>query len=53
MIGSYLRVALVDDDVVRETVIPIFFDMLQCEFHLSPLRNFSKVECFAFSVRLV
>ncbi|KAL3982148.1 C2 domain in Dock180 and Zizimin proteins family protein [Acanthocheilonema viteae] len=42
MIGSYLRVALVDDDVVRETVIPIFFDMLQCEFHLSPLRNFSK-----------
>ncbi|MCP9266015.1 Dedicator of cytokinesis protein 1 [Dirofilaria immitis] len=42
MIGSYLQVALVDDDVVRETVIPIFFDMLQCEFHLSPLRSFSK-----------
>ncbi|VDO39555.1 unnamed protein product, partial [Onchocerca flexuosa] len=42
MIGSYLRVALVDDNVVRETVIPIFFDMLQCEFHLSPLHNFSK-----------
>ncbi|VIO86685.1 Uncharacterized protein BM_BM1916 [Brugia malayi] len=42
MIGSYLRVALIDDDVVRETIIPIFFDMLQCEFHLSPLRSFSK-----------
>ncbi|VDN04465.1 unnamed protein product [Thelazia callipaeda] len=42
MIGAYLRVALVDDDVVRETIVPIFFDMLQCEFHASPLRNFSK-----------
>lgn len=43
MIGSFLQVALVDDDVVRETVIPIFFDMMQCEFNSSPSRTFSKV----------
>ncbi|VDK27442.1 unnamed protein product [Gongylonema pulchrum] len=42
MIGSYLQVALVDDDVVRETVIPIFFDMLQCEFHSSLSHTFTK-----------
>lgn len=46
MIGSFLQVALIDDDVVRETVIPIFFDMLQCEFHSSSSRVFSKVFCF-------
>ncbi|VDN58740.1 unnamed protein product [Dracunculus medinensis] len=42
MVGSFLQVALIDDDVVRETVIPIFFDMLQCEFLSHPFRDFSR-----------
>ncbi|KHN79170.1 Dedicator of cytokinesis protein 1 [Toxocara canis] len=39
MVGSFLQVALIDDDVVREMVIPIFFDMLECEFYSSPHRD--------------
>ncbi|VDK48727.1 unnamed protein product [Anisakis simplex] len=42
MVGSFLQVALIDDDEVRETVIPIFFDMLECEFYSSPSRDISR-----------
>uniref|UniRef100_F1KQ52 Dedicator of cytokinesis protein 1 n=1 Tax=Ascaris suum TaxID=6253 RepID=F1KQ52_ASCSU len=42
MVGSFLQVALIDDNVVRETVIPIFFDMLECEFYSNPHHDISK-----------
>uniref|UniRef100_A0A915BXE8 Dedicator of cytokinesis TPR repeats region domain-containing protein n=1 Tax=Parascaris univalens TaxID=6257 RepID=A0A915BXE8_PARUN len=42
MVGSFLQVALIDDNVVRETVIPIFFDMLECEFYSNPHHEISK-----------
>ncbi|KAJ1370300.1 Dedicator of cytokinesis protein 1 [Parelaphostrongylus tenuis] len=32
-VGAFLKVALVEDDETREATIPIFFDMMQCEFH--------------------
>ncbi|KAK6047763.1 hypothetical protein COOONC_14732, partial [Cooperia oncophora] len=33
LVGAFLKVALVEDDETREATIPIFFDMMQCEFH--------------------
>ncbi|KJH46364.1 hypothetical protein DICVIV_07574 [Dictyocaulus viviparus] len=46
LVGAFLKVALVEDDETREATIPIFFDMMQCEFHSCPddkknFRNFS------------
>uniref|UniRef100_A0A0N5AJX3 Dedicator of cytokinesis protein 1 n=1 Tax=Syphacia muris TaxID=451379 RepID=A0A0N5AJX3_9BILA len=42
LVGSFLQVALIDDDEVRETIIPIFFDMMECEFVTEPCGDFSK-----------
>ncbi|VDL71113.1 unnamed protein product [Nippostrongylus brasiliensis] len=44
LVGAFLKVALVEDDETREATIPIFFDMMQCEFHSSidDRKNFKK-----------
>ncbi|VDM56203.1 unnamed protein product [Angiostrongylus costaricensis] len=44
LVGAFLKVALVEDDETREATIPIFFDMMQCEFHscLDDPKNFKK-----------
>uniref|UniRef100_A0A1I7XV93 SH3 domain-containing protein n=1 Tax=Heterorhabditis bacteriophora TaxID=37862 RepID=A0A1I7XV93_HETBA len=33
LVGAFLKVALVEDDETRDATIPIFFDMMQCEYH--------------------
>lgn len=33
MVGTFLSVALVNDPEIRERIVPIFFDMIVCEFH--------------------
>ncbi|CAI4229531.1 unnamed protein product [Auanema sp. JU1783] len=33
MVGPFLRVALIEDEKIRDATIPIFFDMMQAEFH--------------------
>nr|pir myoblast city protein homolog - Caenorhabditis elegans [Caenorhabditis elegans] len=42
MIGSFLKVSLVDDDETREATIPIFFDMMQTEYNTSASRSFTE-----------
>ncbi|EPB71155.1 hypothetical protein ANCCEY_09761 [Ancylostoma ceylanicum] len=44
LVGAFLKVALVEDDETREATIPIFFDMMQCEFHscVEDRKNFKK-----------
>ncbi|KAK5984299.1 Dedicator of cytokinesis protein 1 [Trichostrongylus colubriformis] len=44
LVGAFLKVALVEDDETREATIPIFFDMMQCEFHscIEDRKNFKK-----------
>uniref|UniRef100_A0A8R1IHC6 DOCKER domain-containing protein n=3 Tax=Caenorhabditis japonica TaxID=281687 RepID=A0A8R1IHC6_CAEJA len=42
MIGSFLKVSLVDDDETREATIPIFFDMMQTEYNTSSSRSFNE-----------
>lgn len=51
LVGAFLKVALVEDDETREATIPIFFDMMQCEFHscVEDRKNFRKVYTRAFS----
>ena len=33
LVGAFLKVALLDDVEIREAIIPIFFDMMQSDFH--------------------
>lgn len=33
MVGPILEVTLVPEPELRKATIPIFFDMMQCEFH--------------------
>ncbi|CAI5449783.1 unnamed protein product [Caenorhabditis angaria] len=42
MVGSFMKVSLVDDDETRDATIPIFFDMMQSEFNTSKAGSFNK-----------
>uniref|UniRef100_A0A8U7P429 Dedicator of cytokinesis 5 n=1 Tax=Corvus moneduloides TaxID=1196302 RepID=A0A8U7P429_CORMO len=44
MVGPILEVTLVPEPELRKATIPIFFDMMQCEFNFSGNRNFHKFE---------
>ncbi|NXE02250.1 DOCK5 protein, partial [Chaetorhynchus papuensis] len=44
MVGPILEVTLVPEPELRKATIPIFFDMMQCEFNLSGNRNFHEFE---------
>uniref|UniRef100_A0A8D2NUU0 Dedicator of cytokinesis 5 n=1 Tax=Zosterops lateralis melanops TaxID=1220523 RepID=A0A8D2NUU0_ZOSLA len=44
MVGPILEVTLVPEPELRKATIPIFFDMMQCEFNLSGNGNFHKFE---------
>ncbi|KAK6044695.1 hypothetical protein COOONC_17801 [Cooperia oncophora] len=50
LVGAFLKVALVEDDETREATIPIFFDMMQCEFHscVEDRKNFKKASIARF-----
>ncbi|PIO68494.1 hypothetical protein TELCIR_09721 [Teladorsagia circumcincta] len=50
LVGAFLKVALVEDDETREATIPIFFDMMQCEFHscIEDRKNFKKASFLWF-----
>ncbi|TKR68327.1 hypothetical protein L596_024323 [Steinernema carpocapsae] len=41
LVGAFLRVALTNDAAIRETTIPIFFDMVQIEYHHSTPNEFT------------
>lgn len=41
MVGPILEMTLVPEIELRKATIPIFFDMMQCEFHFT--RSFQKV----------
>lgn len=43
MVGPILEVTLVPEPELRKATIPIFFDMMQCEFNFSGNRNFHMV----------
>ncbi|NXX30250.1 DOCK5 protein, partial [Nicator chloris] len=43
MVGPILEVTLVPEPELRKATIPIFFDMMQCEFNFSGNGNFHKV----------
>uniref|UniRef100_A0AAQ4QLF9 Dedicator of cytokinesis 5 n=1 Tax=Gasterosteus aculeatus aculeatus TaxID=481459 RepID=A0AAQ4QLF9_GASAC len=44
MVGPILEVTLVPEPELRKATIPIFFDMMQCEHHVSPGRTFETFE---------
>ncbi|XP_028564070.2 dedicator of cytokinesis protein 5 isoform X1 [Podarcis muralis] len=44
MVGSILEVTLTPEPELRKATIPIFFDMMQCEFNFSGSRNFHMFE---------
>jgi dedicator of cytokinesis protein 1 len=45
MVGTFLDMALVPEPELRKTTIPIFFDMMHCEFDQDrPLKSFKVVE---------
>lgn len=33
MVGPFLEVSLIEDSALRDTTIPIFVDMMTCEFY--------------------
>uniref|UniRef100_A0A8C2TVU7 Dedicator of cytokinesis 5 n=1 Tax=Coturnix japonica TaxID=93934 RepID=A0A8C2TVU7_COTJA len=43
MVGPILEVTLVPEPELRKATIPIFFDMMQCEYNFSGNRNFHMV----------
>ena len=43
LVGSFLQVALIPDEQIREATIPIFFDMMQSEYQLDMMKSFSRV----------
>ncbi|NXQ40013.1 DOCK5 protein, partial [Catharus fuscescens] len=47
MVGPILEVTLVPEPELRKATIPIFFDMMQCEFNFSGNRNFHMVGFFS------
>ncbi|XP_043358891.1 dedicator of cytokinesis protein 5 isoform X2 [Dermochelys coriacea] len=44
MVGPILEVTLTPESELRKAAIPIFFDMMQCEFNFSGNRNFHMLE---------
>ncbi|OXB74830.1 UNVERIFIED_CONTAM: hypothetical protein H355_000090 [Colinus virginianus] len=44
MVGPILEVTLVPEPELRKSTIPIFFDMMQCEYNFSGNRNFHMFE---------
>lgn len=42
LVGSFLKVSLIDDEETRAAVIPIFFDMMQTEYNTSSSRSFNE-----------
>ncbi|POI34843.1 hypothetical protein CIB84_001403, partial [Bambusicola thoracicus] len=44
MVGPILEVTLVPEPELRKATIPIFFDMMQCEYNFSGNRNFQMFE---------
>ncbi|XP_030407878.1 dedicator of cytokinesis protein 5 isoform X2 [Gopherus evgoodei] len=44
MVGPILEVTLIPEPELRKAAIPIFFDMMQCEFNFSGNRNFHMLE---------
>uniref|UniRef100_A0A8D2LHM2 Dedicator of cytokinesis 5 n=1 Tax=Varanus komodoensis TaxID=61221 RepID=A0A8D2LHM2_VARKO len=44
MVGPILEVTLTPEPELRKATIPIFFDMMQCEFNFSGSRNFHMFE---------
>uniref|UniRef100_A0A8C3RX73 Dedicator of cytokinesis 5 n=1 Tax=Chelydra serpentina TaxID=8475 RepID=A0A8C3RX73_CHESE len=44
MVGPILEVTLTPEPELRKAAIPIFFDMMQCEFNFSGNRNFHMLE---------
>uniref|UniRef100_A0A8C3LSV9 Dedicator of cytokinesis 5 n=1 Tax=Chrysolophus pictus TaxID=9089 RepID=A0A8C3LSV9_CHRPC len=44
MVGPILEVTLVPEPELRKATIPIFFDMMQCEYNFSGNRNFHMFE---------
>ncbi|XP_072538135.1 dedicator of cytokinesis protein 5 isoform X2 [Salminus brasiliensis] len=44
MVGPILKATLVPEPELRKAIIPIFFDMMQCEYHLSPNHTFQMFE---------
>ncbi|XP_048369537.1 dedicator of cytokinesis protein 5 isoform X1 [Sphaerodactylus townsendi] len=44
MVGPILEVTLTPEPELRKATIPIFFDMMQCEFNFSGSRSFHKFE---------
>lgn len=47
MVGPILEMTLVPEIELRKATIPIFFDMMQCEFHFT--RSFQRVRRIVFS----
>lgn len=43
MVGPILEMTLVPEIELRKATIPIFFDMMQCEFHFTC--SFQRVRC--------
>ena len=39
MVGSFLEMTLIPEPELRKATIPIFFDMMQCEYYSSPESN--------------
>ncbi|XP_041956081.1 dedicator of cytokinesis protein 5 isoform X1 [Alosa sapidissima] len=44
MVGPILEVTLIPEPELRKESIPIFFDMMQCEYNFSPSRTFQSFE---------
>lgn len=43
MVGPILEATLVPEPDLRKAIIPIFFDMMQCEHNFSPNHTFQMV----------
>lgn len=43
MVGPILEVTLVPESELRKATIPIFFDMMQCEYNFSSTHTFQMV----------
>ncbi len=43
MVGNFLEMTLIPDIDLRNATIPIFFDMMQCEFYSGGSRNGSRI----------
>ena len=39
MVGPFLEMTLIPETELRKATIPIFFDMMQCEYYSSKHRN--------------